>query len=207
MLRPQTPTSRPSAWAVNSASPGRSNRFAPVAHSSTSRRTRRVPACSLSASKASRPLGNTSVRRSIIAATIGLGRVAVALHRPHRSAVGYTRSSSRSRIAPEPLKRLGPMSIHRVHDHLIDRDQGEPRRELLDPLTSVVPEDDAFRQLEDPVHAVLFMKAPVAVDVPLVLLYPQIADVQQPIRTENPTDLSNDSPLFVITRDAGQDRE
>ena len=71
--------------------PGREQRFAgpvepirPLAHASTSRRTRRNPACSLSASKASRPLGDNSVSRSMTAATMCLCRLAVALHPPHR---------------------------------------------------------------------------------------------------------------------------
>lgn len=83
-------------------------------------------------------------RAASCTAAMCLCRLAVALHPPHRSAVGCTRSSGRSCLAAEPLKRFSPMSIHRVRDNLIDTDQGELSRELFDPLTSVVPEHDAF---------------------------------------------------------------
>src|SRR5262249_7926603 len=54
---------RPSWTAANRASPGRSNRLAPLSHSSNSRRTNRYPAPSLSATRSASRSGGRSQRR------------------------------------------------------------------------------------------------------------------------------------------------
>jgi hypothetical protein len=124
-----------------------------------------------------------------------------------RAALRWRDEFGTSSLAPEPLKRCRLVSIHRFYRDLLDTDDREARRQLVNPSPLMVPQHDPFRQLKDPVHAILCLRPPIPLDIPLIMLQPEVAEVQQSSPPKDPLHLSDDPSLPFITRDAGEHGE
>src|SRR5262245_48136123 len=91
------------------------------------------------------------------------------------------------------------MPVHRLDDELVQLDAGEARGEPVDPLAVVMPQHDTLGKLEDPVGAELRGTRLVALAIPVVVLQPEIADVEQAARMQDALDLADDRALCSVT--------
>ena len=87
------------------------------------------------------------------------------------------------------------MTIHGLYLNILKRNPLIPCRQDLDPLTSVVPNRHSFGQIEYPISTVLRFVPLVSLDVPRVLLQPEVANVQQAAWSKDPTDFLDDRLL------------
>lgn len=83
----------------------------------------------------------------------------------------------------------------------------EARDELLDPLLSEVAQHHSLGELEDAAHAAAPFALLVAPPVAIVILQDEVADVDQPARSQDAPDLVHRGAQVLVGRQAGEDGE
>src|SRR5690348_394149 len=98
----------------------------------------------------------------------------------------------------------GLVAVHRLDAKLLPADRPEWGREALQMLRRVVPQPDAFLQLEDSIAAVLGREELIPFSVPFIIIDQQVAHIENAAIFEHPVQLGEQPCLLTRIWDAGE---
>ncbi len=104
----------------------------------------------------------------------------------------------------KPLKAFRWMAVHGLDIDVVQRKSVKVPCERLDPSGVMVPNRHSFWQIKHPVRPILWLVANISLPVSFISLQPEVADVEEPTRLQDPTDFPNDRPLAHVGWHAGK---